>query len=332
MSNVSIYACGGAGTNIIQNSLDLGESLEMPNIDISIIDTSQSNIRVNLDKEKIGYTFVDGLTGGGKDQRFVFEHAKSYVNEHLNKNKPGDFNVVLFSLSGASGSSTGALITAELLKRKLPVVCFIVGSVEDGKQASNTFNSLRTLQNLSKSHGMPLTIAYHENVYGGENKGRTGEEEFVNDAIFLGIRDLCRLVSEHHHGLDREDIKNWLYFNKVSDITGLVELFTSDDVGSMSHVEGKVITSASLLRDATAPVPNLLQPYSCKGYVSDAMANELGDEFTGFHYLITRGFIKGVYNRVKMKVSEYEEALAKLQSSEDDLDDDFAEGDDPFKF
>lgn len=332
MSSVSIYACGGAGTNIIQNSLDLSKSLEMPEINLSIIDTSQSNVKVNLDKENIGYTFVDGLNGGGKDQRLAFDHAQPYVNEHLNKNKPGDFNIVLFSLSGASGSSTGSLITNELLKRNLPVICFVVGSVEDGKQATNTFNSLRTLQNLSKKHGLPLTIAYHENDYTGQNTGRRGDEEYVNEAIFVGIRDLCRLVSEKHHGLDREDIRNWLYFGKVSDTIGLVELFTAEDHDDMKQAEGRVITSASLLPTQLSPVPSLMQPYSCKGYISDALSKELGDEFTGFHYLITKGFIKGPYNRIKMKVSEYEEALAKLQSSDDDIDDDFNEDDDPFKF
>lgn len=331
--NLNIYACGGAGLNVAQNTIDIPTTEGFPNTEITLVDTSSSNVAKDLAKENFRTLFIDGLKGTGKDRSFALSHCRPEINDYLASNKPGDFNFVVFSLAGGSGSVTGPLIAGNLLGQGLPVICFLIGSTEDGIQTKNTFNTLRTLQNLSKVHKAPLVICYYQN----DNEGKIenprpnyGREEVVNAKVASNMRSVALLVSEYHNGLDRRDIKNWLFYNNVVDVKPMLcELIIAQDNSEIGQFKGTVVSSASLLGHADDLVPDLMQPYSCKGIMKSKLTQ--GEEkVPNLHFLTTSSFIKNVHNSVKEELDQYEMIQSRLSEGSGFDDDELEDGGDPF--
>jgi len=101
MSTMSIYACGGAGINLLKDFVRLPQDTEVPyypTVRKYALDTSDSNIR-DLGGD-IKTFLVPGLRGAGKKRQQAFEGVNDHVNNMLVEHKPSDYNLVMFSASG----------------------------------------------------------------------------------------------------------------------------------------------------------------------------------------------------------------------------------------
>ena len=89
--SLSLYCCGGTGVN-------LGKAIRDPNIAITFIDTSDSNLKT----VKSGNVFlVEGMDGAGKNRSKTYQNFKDISEDVLLKFKPSDkLNVVVSSLAG----------------------------------------------------------------------------------------------------------------------------------------------------------------------------------------------------------------------------------------
>jgi len=100
-NTISVYGCGGTGINILQDFTNLPvDDPERPFFAIPsyhAVDTSTSNIK-NI--QGINVTVIPGLSGAGKDRMKPFADVNMSLDNMLNDHKPGDINVVMFSLSG----------------------------------------------------------------------------------------------------------------------------------------------------------------------------------------------------------------------------------------
>src|SRR5690606_24044429 len=109
-----------------------------------LVDTSTSNVG---EGNSIPFFHVPGMTGAGKKRQVAFHGANDQMVELLKQYKPSPtMNLVIFSLSGGSGSVLGPLLAEELIKRGYPTVCLIVGSIVSKIEAHNTNATLKTIE------------------------------------------------------------------------------------------------------------------------------------------------------------------------------------------
>lgn len=88
---ISIYACGGCGTNVASAVKDL-------DVEINYIDTSVSNLK-SVNSPNI--FLVDAMDGAGKDRSVAYENFKDISGDVLLKYKPSEqLNIVISSLGG----------------------------------------------------------------------------------------------------------------------------------------------------------------------------------------------------------------------------------------
>ncbi len=137
--SISIFATGGTGINLgskfeeVKNS----KNVAIEPISISYIDTSESNIRHNkISKESL--YLVENANGSGKNRAENYESIKEQVKKILLVNKPEEFNIVIASCGGGSGSVIAPLLVNELLEQKKAVVAVLVGSSDSTIEIKNT--------------------------------------------------------------------------------------------------------------------------------------------------------------------------------------------------
>ena len=99
MAKVRIYGCGGMGTNIVSIYRNATQEPNMPELEVSFVDTSFSNLK----KHGIGEEeacVLEGLDGSGKLRKENANVISDNIKQILLNHKPGDFNIVVFSASG----------------------------------------------------------------------------------------------------------------------------------------------------------------------------------------------------------------------------------------
>lgn len=98
---VQIYACGGAGMNVVQDIskyTDRTDDEGYATVDICFIDTSKSNLKSNIDPSKC--FILDDLDGSGKNRRSNYQVLSETSKKILLDYQPGDLNVLVHSSAG----------------------------------------------------------------------------------------------------------------------------------------------------------------------------------------------------------------------------------------
>lgn len=321
MQNISIYGAGGAGCNIVLNYVDIPADDPSkplyPKSILNILDTSDSNMKAA--RTKVNSYLVPGLEGAGKHRTKAFEGVSSQIIQILNDHKPSPMNLVIFSASGGSGSVIGPLVTAELLRRNLSVVCIVIGSTTSAVETDNTHKTLRTLQSMAangNTGGRPLIMYYLEN--GSTKTDYTGSRVANDLRIEEVIRQLALLFSGNHRELDRTDLVNWLNWKATSpDIPAQlaeVLVFKDNGVATVDAFKGAVIGTASILGDDDDPVPDLDQPYSCVGYINPATKEYA--EIPNHHYIITGVRLPQIFRGLEERMVAYKAAKMELMKAD----------------
>ena len=321
--SLTVYGCGGTGANIVQHFVKLDDNPERPlypKVTLNVLDTSDSNL-ITDDSRNISNFVIPGLEGAGKDRSRAFSGAEPHVINILNDHKPSAFNIVVFSASGGSGSVIGPMIVCELLRRSIPVVAIVVASTTSKQETDNTLNTLRGFQGAAstgKTGGKPVCIIYHENIVRRKPNDYMADRDTVNLKIQENIRQLAILFSGQHSELDRSDLVNWLNWrNKHPDIPAQlteIMIFKGDDTTAMDAYEGQVIGAASVLNAAADPEPELGQPYSCVGYVSD-LTREYA-EIPNHYYILTSSRLGQIFRALDDRQAMYEGVKSDLRKAE----------------
>lgn len=253
-----IYACGGCGINLISQYVGCDTEAHAAQILPVFLDTSRSNITKSI-PDNMHY-IIDGTDGSGSVRKRNVDIIKDNVKKVLLEHKPTNFNVVVFSASGGSGSVFGPLIISELLTRGETVLAIVVGSEESDKTINNTLDTLKSLEGITERTGRPANMIYRHN---GPAKSRRD----VDADIHVAIAALAILASREIRYIDTEDVKNWLNFQIVTDIAprvGSVEIF--DDTHK-NWSEYNPVTMISMYQsDADSAVPVVPQ-YLRAGYI-----------------------------------------------------------------
>lgn len=202
-----IYAIGGFGIKTVSSFLASTDPRSVQHVDFSFLDTSGSDLSAGLKPEEV-YLFRN-MDGGGKDPRNTYKQVLPYLDDLLEKHAPADFNIVVHSSSGGSGSSVGRALVSRLLKDGENVVVLQVGSVASKKEVENTIGTIKSYATFSSMYQRPVVSYYREN---NESTSRRLVDDHIRSALYL----LTLIFSAENRGLDTADLTNLLDYNKVT--------------------------------------------------------------------------------------------------------------------
>lgn len=310
-NTLRLYGVGGAGINILNNINLPSDATGFPESHFTIIDTSKSNLAIKNVKNLNAF-LIPGIDGGGKDRRFTFEMGKDSINKILREHAPKDFNIVIFGLSGATGSVLGPLLIEELLNRGETVVGMGIISTASAKETLNAYNTIGTLQNISlKKVKKPVVVSFYEN---NNDTSRSN----VDASLETHIRALAMLVSGMNMELDKQDISNWLNYQLVSNIpyqlTDLLVYLFDKDINLSANITG--ISVANLLRTKDDKELMIGQQYSCVGYCASSTLDATTHEIPSMHFIVNNQLMEDRVKRLKTIIDDYKTAEEKLQNNQ----------------
>ena len=304
-----VYGCGGAGINIarhIANRSQEFNSEAFADREIFFLDTSASNLGGLTTKDPNVYIYEDA-DGAGKNRRHVANIIMENVNPVLLKFKPAEINIVIASNSGGSGSVIAPSLISELLSRGENVIFFGVNSYEDRKALENVIASMKTYESIAKLREKPVVACLFENT-------PEMSENAVNKRISDNVIMLSALFSRNNEGLDTQDLRNWLNYDKV---TGFNPSFSQlvIQVGEVNKSpEHHLIASAVLSpsRDNHKPY-GFMVDYQTVGYFDQKKTNDqLNNE--PVNYLIYDGTIEAMFKKQQKMLHDMdEEAQARTK-------------------
>lgn len=292
VGTVRIFGCGGLGVNFAANYLNSKGGEGFAAIHPSFIDTSRSNLVDGIPDESV--YILENTDGSGKVRRENHSQISSSIKHILQAQQPGEFNIVVFSASGGSGSVLGPLIVAELLARGLPVVVLTAGSSESNITANNTVNTLKSLAAISKKENSPVITYYLHN--GGDNT-----RSAVDKQLSFATSCLSYLASRQNSELDTMDVNHWLRYNHSTEVAPQLSLLDIYIDQKSAKTITDPISVASLYADRDQkhlddPVPD----YSCAGYFQHAV-----QEIEEIHFIISTQNLTATYERLEDTRNDY---------------------------
>lgn len=287
-----IYACGGGAIDITAAQSAIVDTLGFSDVIMSRVDTSYSNITPNMPADSV--YVLDGADGSGSERRHNYKPIMKAMGQILAKFQPGDYNIVLFTTSGGSGSVIGPLIVSELLSRKLPVVALVVNTCGSKTEIDNSIDTTKSLSGIVNNVKLPLAFS---EVTVDVNKSFDMAAREVRGTISM----LLSLFDSNNVGLDSRDITNFLQYTNIrGGVPSLVHLdvFTDETI---SEIAGQHPQSmASLYKDENRGVTGVIPVH----YTQGSRDKEITDE----RMRVTTHFVLR-----EDPVSDMYKSLSKLQ-------------------
>ena len=294
-STISIYACGGAGINICKKFEGEETQPGFAGIIPFYIDTSKSNIDLNLPEDNVYH--IKNLDGSGKYRRENHTAIADCVKDILLKHKPGDYSIIVSSTSGGSGNIIAGTLLNELIKRGSIVIILAVGSRSSRIEIDNTIKTIKSYAAISKNNNAPVALYYAEN--------KRGEKWAVVDEDFrTTIKQLACLFSGDNDGQDFADMRSWVYYNRVTTHEpGLV--FLNIDEGEVNVAdEGVIISIATLANHGDDTYPGLLADYQSTGFIKEGSGFHLD---APIHFTLCMGVFEHIIDDLNSTIAKFDE-------------------------
>lgn len=321
-NKVKIYACGGAATNIVSAFFDKEQHLIIggADLDVAYIDTARSNTNPAIKPEQLYIVDTpESKNGSGKDRTTNAKPIKESVPDILLQFPSEKFNIVVASTMGGSGSVAAPYIVSELLARGQNVILISVGVGAFGskKEVQNSIKTIESYEGITKVRGRPLAMAYFDNAT-SRTCGKTDQR------VMMMLKILSVLLSGHNHGMDDQDVSNFLDYQRV---TSFEPHLTYLDVfqEKVEISKGSVaVTVASLTVSGTAADLEVPVSYQCEGIVPSHAVESIGGKVP-VHTAIIAGHFSIVLSDLKAKVAAFEAAekaaMSRSVKVEGDTDD-----------
>lgn len=291
VGKMSVYFCGGTGANLserLKQTIVAFNRAGMADLSNFVIDTSKSNLNGPTPDNVFLYKGFDGF---GKKRDEDPSAIKKKIPEILANFAPQDFNIVVSSLSGGSGSVIAPFIVRELLGQGKNVIMLGVVSTDTDTEIRNTTKTLGNLETISQSTGHPVVLKTAVNP-------ANGNQATVDETLTLDILKLAMLFSRRNARLDQSDLRNWLQYNRVIDapakLVSLLFASNADIKAAESLIEEGVIpiSVATLAPANTSTRAPWSVGYQATGFVPAKGASDLE---TALHFTIADGQIAKLY-------------------------------------
>lgn len=294
MGNIQIYACGGAGINLAMPLNNQPSQEGYADLSVCYIDTSRSNFPADIPTDQ---SFVlPGADGSGKIRAMNYPEIANNVPQILGRFPTGDFNIVIHSGSGGSGSVFGPLVANAIAHSGKPVVSLVVGSWESLITITNTINTLKSMDNLARTNNHPLTFSFFNNQDNSKRKE-------VDSLVRLYINRLACLVSGAHSELDSADISNWLRYDRNPNNQTPVGLAHLDIVETDEDALGieYPISIASIHSGASA-IGSIGADYQCAGIMKADIVKAVGYEQQ--HFILSVHDVPELLKKLEQRKTE----------------------------
>lgn len=215
---------------------------------------------------------------------------------------PAQFNIVIHSTTGGSGSVMGPSIASELLSQGKVVIVFAVGGDDTKNYITNTIGTLASYEGIVDVNEAPIILQYLQN-------GKDGTIEEVDSKIQLAISCLTVLFSGQNKNLDSRDIFNWANFNKVTSFApqvGVLSIHQSE----LKISDVNLISVATLNTDLNNTKIQHPVEFQRVGVPTNVIADKAPLSFP-LHFAIADGFLDTVMKNLRAQ----EEDFAKRQSA-----------------
>lgn len=301
---VTFYACGGPGANLLRTHREdhpLAAAAAIADEKYCFIDTSIANLAgVTLED-----TFVlEGLDGSGSDRPRNAKAIKEVMPAILNKFKPGDINIVLFSAAGGTGSTAGPILIEELLKAGKKVFAIISGAHGTLKATANTIATLTGLEGTVKRVNRPVVMSYRENDPTKNNAAN-------NVVALMTMSALSLLCSGKNIQLDGADIGNLVDYPAVTHFPpslAMLDVYVNEE--QLINEATSAIAHIALLKNEDAVMPPINPAYGKYGYLPVEAAERYKESF---HYVVSNSRLKGILNKLIERRTELESAQAVIE-------------------
>lgn len=300
----AIYACGGMGIKRATEFRDQATQDELNHLSHYFIDTSASDINSSINPDDL--FIVPGMDGAGKDRKIAYPQIVPHVPAILQKFPAKDFNIVLQSASGGSGSAAGPAIVSKLLEEDKNVILMIVGSVGSKKEVENTLGTIRTYANFSKKFNKPLLTYYREN---NASVTRSEIDKLVLAALFM----TTLLFSSENNGLDTSDLNNLVNYHRVTSFDPELSSFDFH-TGSIELPETLIPQAAAILfaeKEGSTDVAessNSFLEYRAEGFLNTRRTQQIADKAPLYGVVYTGDLVE--------RIKELEAHLARFEAAE----------------
>ena len=245
--SVTVYGVGGAGINQLRLALpDL-----VGRVSYARIDTSRANLQ--HDEQAI----IIGGGGSGLVRSLNVEATVKALAGLPDENLGlSDVNIVLFSLSGGSGSVIGPLLIGDITRRKKLVIALTIASTQSEKHTKNTLQTLQSLRKVTENSSLYLPITIF-------NNSSQGGPAAVDRAFPYKLARLVDLLTAPTFEIDKNDRQHWLNVPKTLEqpLVGLRLLYVTTSNNGV-----KEIPSAEIWPDAPGHIYDSLLSISTAQY------------------------------------------------------------------
>ncbi|AXH70800.1 tubulin-like protein [Vibrio phage BONAISHI] len=309
---IQIYGCGGCGTNIVQNKLEVPRHAQYGKTSVVAIDTSDAN----YDADKgVPFYRIPGTEGMGRKRGFALDVAEDKIDDILKRHKPGSMNVIIASAGGGSGSVIGLLLAKEFMRRSIPFVVQLVASSTSQLDAQNSHGTMLSFQKAVNETGKVLPVMYYENIDGSSQRDGDGNRDQVDAVLVKDLLTLIFTCSEQHKALDRQDVTNWLDYPSVTKIEPkLVEVKVfrhGEEITDLAKfLDNQVISTISLLHETSHSTPAIHQAYEKTGYMNDD-AKDIEQNLT---WTVSSVHITSYASGLKTSVEEHKRVASELNA------------------
>jgi hypothetical protein len=309
----NVYLFGGCG-------LSLGAACDVEQVgdfsgfgqpNMIYFDSSKANIPGG----DTNVTLRSGTDGFGKDREEAKRLMGDQIDPFLRENPPTEFNILVFSLSGGTGSVLGPLVVEAINRLGKNVVSIVVQAAECEKSTSNTLETIRDLNKVSNRLKKPVVVSFHDNF------GPDCTMESVNKAIHQELRTLMILCSQQNVGLDSSDMEKLLdYTTVVPNVKHrLVDLLIN--FGNELEVTGAVST-ISLLVDPMSPPLNIIKHWGKNAYIPSSTVGATKVPMTDMHFITTPVLMAARMIELEKYLSHFPAHLKAMEDAAYDFGDD----------
>jgi hypothetical protein len=281
---INLYCLGGAGFNS-GSELENFRDHQIPGaaaLSIAYADTSDSDMSAAIAAEHC--YFLPGTKGSGKYQGMNIDAIDQNAKAILQKFRPSPtLNILLSSASGGSGAPMVSTLAHELLADGHNVVIIMIGTTADKREIGNTRNHIRSLMNVAADTQKPIPAAYFQNT-------EATPRQDVNKAIIELVGSLCTLFSGENHGLDPQDLYNWLHFNENKTTSYPARLAQLGMVAGDARIGqiGNVISVATLATEKSGHEIAQTPEYQVVGRISPN-ADQIVISKAPIHFILSTG-------------------------------------------
>jgi hypothetical protein len=208
---VKIWGCGGCGINLVRRFMTPARVQRFKGQVVSgIIDTSGANLGHG---ETSGSVISD--TGSGKVRRENVDIIKSHIGQLYANSEPEDAHIVLFSMSGGSGSVIGPLGLKDMKEvHGKAVIAIGIADTRCQLDATNSMMTLKTLESIASMADIYIPTMLFTNT--GNGATRADVDAVIEKRLDLLTRILTSEVKE----LDKKDRLHFLMPEKTVGVGG----------------------------------------------------------------------------------------------------------------